>query len=644
MKLKRAGNWQIVLKASSLDSIRGAGVASLFAAALALAGCGSGSFHSTPSPPSQSSSAVEGTVMGGQQPVSGSEVRLYAAGSSGYGVGAKTLLSAAYTDQSGNFSLTGKYTCPSGNPLTYVTATSGDPGTGKTNPAISLMAVLGPCNQLDSVTTIVINEVTTVAAVWTMAPFLGAGGLLGTSAANSQGLLNAYAGMNNLAVVATGTAPGSSTPSGAVIPTAKINTLANILAACVNSAGATVCGSLFSASTPAGGSAPDNTLDAALNIARNPGAHVAALYAIPAPTAPFQPVLTSAPPDWTIALTFKGGGLDEPGSIAIDSSGNVWAANYWHSVSEFSNSGQALSPSTGFTGGGLNESYGIAIDQAGSVWVTNQQSSGVNGGHGTLTVLNSSGSIVSGQNGYFAGGVYFPVAIAGDTDGSVWSANNGNSTASRLSSTGSSLSGTSGFGFNSLEGPVAVAVDASHNAWFTNQAVSPGSVTSISPDGSKVNTVVCCEDILTGIATDAVGVAAGTSKGHVWAANYHSGTVSELQLNNNGSTTVVSAGYSGGGLNHPNSVAVDGASGVWVTNFDGNSITELQGASSSHPGQAVSSSSGFGSDVGLVQPYGIAIDASGNVWVSSAGANTITEFVGAAAPVGTPLLGPAKLP
>src|SRR5208283_3391334 len=94
----------------------------------------------------------------------------------------------------------------------------------------------------------------------------------------------------------------------------------------------------------------------------------------------------------------------------------------------------------------------------------------------------------SGSGGYFGGGIDFPVAVAIDADGSVWTANYGNSTATKLSHTGSPISGSGGFGDNQLAGPVAVAIDANHYAWLANQSANVGSVSSISPDGSVVAT------------------------------------------------------------------------------------------------------------------------------------------------------------
>jgi sugar lactone lactonase YvrE len=474
--------------------------------------------------------------------------------------------------------------------------------------------------------------------------------------------VNAFANVNNIVDIATGAAPGTSAPASAVIPVAKINTLANILSTCINSDGTTLCQPLFSAATPSGGSAPANTLDAALNIARNPGANVAALFASSMAAPPFSPALIAAPPDWTLAITYSGGGMDYPTAIAVDASGNVWAANSgWSSapsgsVSEFSSTGQPLSPvnyvtvsgvpvPTGYTDGSLWENFGLAIDYLGNVWVTNQESTSVNSGHGSVSELNSSGQIISTAGGFYSGGVYFPMAVATDTDGSVWTANQGNSTVSKMSSNGSAISASAGWGAGDrLAGPVAVAIDASHNAWFANVEADSGSVTVVSQDGSTITTIASGGSDTIGVATDSIGVSTGVSKGHLWASNYTSSSVSELELENNGSVTVVSTPYTGGGLSYPNGIAVDGAGNVWVANHGGNTITELLGADGANPGQGISPASGFGKDANLREPYGIALDASGDLWVTNFGLSTITQFLGAGTPVKTPLVGAAQLP
>ena len=165
------------------------------------------------------------------------------------------------------------------------------------------MAALGPCDSLTSSTYVVINEVTTVAAAFALAPFLGPRAQIGTIAANEQGLTNEFTNFNSLVNIAAGTSPGTSVPAGVTIPVEEIYTLADILAACVNSNGTTACNALFAAAKSTGGSTPTNTLDAALNIAPNPGANIAALMALPTPPSPFQPILTAQPSGWTFGNT-----------------------------------------------------------------------------------------------------------------------------------------------------------------------------------------------------------------------------------------------------------------------------------------------------------------------------------------------------
>src|SRR5271155_2258824 len=90
---------------------------------------------------------VHGLVHGGQQPVTGSTIQLYAVGNTGDGSAATPLLSPApVTDANGGFNISGTFNCPSPSSLVYIVATGGNPGlaTGSNNPALSLMAALGP--------------------------------------------------------------------------------------------------------------------------------------------------------------------------------------------------------------------------------------------------------------------------------------------------------------------------------------------------------------------------------------------------------------------------------------------------------------------------------------------------------------------
>ena len=70
---------------------------------------------------------------------------------------------------------------------------------------------------------------------------------------------------------------------------------------------------------------------------------------------------------------------------------------------------------------------------------------------------------------------------------------------------------------------------------------------------------------------------------------------------------------------------------MWVANSAASSgVTEL-----SNSGAVLSPSVGFAASK-LFNPYGVAIDGSGNVWLTNLGGN-VNELVGAAVPVVTPL-------
>jgi streptogramin lyase len=486
------------------------------------------------------------------------------------------------------------------------------------------MTALGPCGSITSGSSLVINEVTTAASVWALASFMAAGGNVGASCTNTTGLDNAFLTANSLANPATGASPGAGIPSTLAVPTAKLNTLANALASCTASAGGSACSPLFNAAS--GSTLPTDTLDAALDIARAPANNVAAVYTLAAGSAVFSPALTAAPSDWMLHNTISGGGMSSPASVAVAASGNVWVSSYFNAVSEFSPVG-AIFPA-GITGSGINESYGMALDVQGNVWIANEQTT-LNSGSGDVAELNSSGQALA--TGITSGGINFPLGVAADTNGNIWLADYGDSKVTLLSSSGSAISSSAGWGGTSLAFPVAVAVDASHNAWVANQGgLLP--VTEISADGSKVTNFNCDCNGASGVATD--------QSGNVWIANYYGNSVSEV----NTCGTLKLDAATGGGVLRPQGIAVDGAGTVWVANFQGNSLSELGGAPGAAPGTFLSPASGFGTDASLLDPYGLAIDASGNLWVTNAGKNTLTQFIGVAAPVKTPLAGPPQTP
>src|ERR1700744_6530548 len=73
--------------------------------------------------------ARHGLVHGGQQPVTGATIQLYAVGTTGDGSAAtRLLLPAPVSDANGTFDITGTFTCPSAASLVYIVASGGNHG------------------------------------------------------------------------------------------------------------------------------------------------------------------------------------------------------------------------------------------------------------------------------------------------------------------------------------------------------------------------------------------------------------------------------------------------------------------------------------------------------------------------------------
>jgi hypothetical protein len=277
---------------------------------LSLSGCGSGAVSAVTFSGSSGTSGslvLNGRVHGGQQPVNGATISLYAAGKTGLASSPRSMLTGTVTSNSGGyFTITGKYACNSGDQV-YIVATGGDAGSGA-NSAIAMMTALGPCATLlanASTTLIAINEVTTVASVYSLAAFMNSVQALGSDATNipsTDTLAASFANTQTLVNTATGVAPLISTGNG-IVPQSTIYALADALAACINStaSNSTACTKLFTAATVAA-STPTDTLQAALNIAKNPAANPTGVYNVATTTGPFQPTLTSAPASWTITV------------------------------------------------------------------------------------------------------------------------------------------------------------------------------------------------------------------------------------------------------------------------------------------------------------------------------------------------------
>jgi len=545
----------------------------------------------------------------------------------------------------------------------YVSAGGGHVGAGAANAHIRLISALGACGSLP--TSIVVNELTSAAAAYALSGFASAGTTAPSFQGNSPGLNQAFVTLTNLINPASGTFATTGRESNTAVIKQRLYTVADALAACNVSSGAAVCAELFScaqanatyASTGqpcTGGTGPvtTDTMNAALAIAQNAGlVSMSGVWDVAtASGTPFVGALSSAPLDWTLPLIFT---VRNYGPLAIDAGGHVWLlapdpnpaspppAIPNLAVTEIDADGTFLSPhKTGhdWSGGGVaniqgNDVTNLAIDQSGNVWIS--------GTGPTIAELSSSGAGAPGAPWNAGNGPDDTAAVTIDSSGNAWFASGGTAptvfeiSGGGTSPVGTNISGTTGY--STLNCPCnGMSADAFDNVWTVSSGTSQF-LAQMDSTGHEGNIV----------APPAVGGMAGLShftaiatdaSGHLWITDQHyhgvweftpsgaGGTYSATPFNNAAAPGTIAKG-----------IAVDGAGHKWVANNPSSiypSITELSADGTVN----LSPSNGFGFliNAGVITAYGIAIDGSGNVWVSDGNVN-VTEYVGAAAPTKNPI-------
>jgi hypothetical protein len=597
-----------------------AGLATI--AATLLSGCGlqGGSSTVAGTGPSSGTIAMTGLVHGGQQAVVGSAIQLYAMGTGGTGTAATPLLptgaSAVISAGNGGFSITGLYTCPSSSSQVYIVATGGS-AAGGTNTGIAMAAALGSCGTLQANAAsefIFIDELTTVAAAYSLAPFEGASYTsVGGTGVGPVGLTNAFSAATALVNTTTGNVATAAT--GVTLPTSEIDTLGDILAACINTSSntSTQCNTLFTAT------GATNTLDAAFAIAKKPGAAATTgLYSLASASAPFQPTLSlSGPPnDFTIAVRYTGAELLTPYGIAIDASGNAFVTNEGgFSVTGAPPLSTTFATSSSTAGGGVAGPRGIAIDTNGHFWIANT-------GRGNVVELAPLSTVGAISN--FSSVAYSTIALSGSV----------------------------------ADAPVAVTTDKSGNAYFANPnsnniyAVTAADVASVvnsatlafptsityAPNGDLYIGNAAGQICTTTTALIAPTCVSQNPAQALSAVAYDPGSGSGIGFATTTTGTSMAGAYgpqsgsgpfTGGGLSLPTAIAFDGSGRAFLANTA--SISEFTAGTA---GTAISPATGYGS---VSAPAGIAVDPSGNVWTTNSGDNSISIFIGLGSPAVTPL-------
>jgi len=489
--------------------------------------------------------------------------------------------------------------------------------------------------------TVTINELTTVASVWTGAQFLKGTALSG----NALGLRIAAGNVPNFANVESGglgSVIQDPLNSSQTATLATLNTLGNLLAGCITRIHDGACNRLFAVATPPGGAAPTDTLVAAQNIARNPSNQAQGLFALldafyPVPAGgrwrpvPFIPYLSFAPSAWTLSLVYAGGGLNSPGGMAIDGEGNLWAADnflagaqstIWRDfgggLTKLAPDGRPLSPMTlGYRGGGIDgPGFGIAISADDKVWITSL-------GGQTISVFDrTTGKPLSPETGYNFGGQLGQMqGIIVTPNGDVWALDNeksqivympkGDAAQGRI--LGRTVNGKPVDGTLEVKGPFHLAIDQQDRIWVTNGG---GDMVTRFPAGDPGK----AEQIKVGYGPRAIAI---DSLGNAWVANTlgHPGLMEKLALVWNKIKSWFGNLFGGAESTH------EKAAKEWISLYE--TVVKYPGGDVSlvQPDGKVTGT--FDGGKSIDSPWGIAVDGNDNVWVANGGGHSITFLCGA---------------
>jgi hypothetical protein len=498
------------------------------------------------------------------------------------------------------------------------------------NPGVANMAMLGVCGHFGAGSYVYMNEVSTVALAYAMAGF-GTDGLhIGTDTATAAtltapgiiGIQNAAANAGNLydiygAYISTvydgeGHIANPTTFVGSkngTVPQAELDTLGNILAACVDSGNtynpangtgteSITCTKLFSGASSnggnTGGTVAPNTATAAFNIAHNPmTAGVVNLYNLPTGAVPFTPNLSAQPNDFTVGIVYSStanatsgasatASLASPTAVAIDSSGNAYVSastsGSISTITKLSAVGTAVATSTAATGATVPGYMDfLALDQAGNVWATTTGTSvGSQSTSGTVLKFNNALTTVS----QVSNTVYAPTSIAIDTNNNVFVTQN-NTAGGNIGSFAEFVGG------GTVQTPVASGSGCAPRA--TSVTVNTINGNEYLWTATNDSNSYCIVPVLTGTTVSSSNLSntynvSLDSNGFGWFSNHNQTNV--YKLSSSGTLTAEGKGTGNNqnnyiaGLYDPAWSAIDGAGDIFIVNDNGthSSVSELSNA------------------------------------------------------------------
>lgn len=355
----------------------------------------------------------------------------------------------------------------------------------------------------------------------------------------------------------------------------------------------------------------------------------------------------------------------EPKGVAVDSTGNVFIADYYNSrIREVSSGIIKTFAGTGkFSGDGgaailalLNIPFGMALDSSGNLYISDTQNNRIRKVSGGIitTIAGTGAPGFSGDSGPgVSAALNLPTGITIDSAGAVYIADSNNNVVRKLSGgiittiAGNGTAGFSGDGGSAtsaeLNFPFGIAVDSSGAVYISEfmghriRKVSGGIITTIagngtagfSGDGPAANAELSSP---AGLALD--------SPGNLYIADSGNGRIRKLSgaiiatVAGNGSSVFSGDGgpATGAGVTGPFGICVDASGSFYLSTGDGrvrkvtNGIITTIAGNGSAPG-AFGGDGGPATSAQLFDPFEVAVDNTGNVYVTDSGHNRIRKVL-----------------